>query len=92
MEVFTRRIIGFAVERACVDGVSVCRIFNYAAARQPLPKRVSSDHDPLFRFHLWLAGSTPAQRAAAPTPVGAALACHAWRQICPGSFQTPIVG
>ena len=30
-------------------------MFNDAIAGQPLPKRVSTDHDPLFRFHRWLA-------------------------------------
>ena len=55
MDVFTRRIVGFGVERACIDGVSVCRMFNHAVADRPLPKCVSTDHDPLFRFHRWLA-------------------------------------
>ena len=55
MDVFTRRIIGFGVHPADIDGVSVCRLFNCATARQPLPKRLSTDHDPLFRFHRWLA-------------------------------------
>jgi transposase InsO family protein len=55
MDVFTRRLIGFGVERADVDGISVCRMFKHAVAGQPLPKHVSTDHDPLFRFHRWLA-------------------------------------
>jgi transposase InsO family protein len=55
MDVFTRRLIGFGVERACIDGVSVCRMFNHAIAGQSLPKHLSTDHDPLFRFHRWLA-------------------------------------
>ena len=55
MDVFTRRIIGFGVEPADIDGVSVCRMFKHAVAGQLLPKRLSSDHDPLFRFHRWLA-------------------------------------
>ncbi len=55
MDVFTRRIVGFGVEPAHVDGISVCRMFNHARARQRLPKRVSTDHDPLFRFHRWRA-------------------------------------
>ncbi|MGZ5166946.1 MAG: integrase core domain-containing protein, partial [Burkholderiales bacterium] len=55
MDVFTRRIIGFGVEHAYVDGVSVCRMFNHATAGQRVPKYVSTDHDPLFRFHRWLA-------------------------------------
>jgi len=55
MAVFTRRSVGFGVERADIDGVAVCRMFNRAIARQPLPKHISTDHDPLFRFHRWLA-------------------------------------
>jgi transposase InsO family protein len=55
MDVFTRRIVGFGVEPANIDGISVCRMFNCATTGQPQPKRVSTDHDPLFRFHRWLA-------------------------------------
>jgi transposase InsO family protein len=55
MDVFTRRIIGFGVEPAHIDGISVCRMFNQARYAQPLPKRLSTDHDPLFRFHRWRA-------------------------------------
>jgi putative transposase len=55
MDVFTRRMVGFAVARGSMDGVSVCRMFNQAIAGQPLPKHVSTDNDPLFRFHRWLA-------------------------------------
>jgi len=55
MDVFTRRIIGFGVERADLCGVSVCRMFNQIIAGKSLPKHLSSDHDPLFRFHRWLA-------------------------------------
>ena len=55
IDVFTRRFVGFAVERGDVDGPVVCRMFNDARATQPLPKYLSTDHDPLFRFHRWLA-------------------------------------
>jgi len=55
MDVFTRRIIGFGVGREHIDGVTVCRMFNQAVAGQPRPKHLSTDHDPLFRFHRWLA-------------------------------------
>jgi putative transposase len=55
MDVFTRRIIGFGVERTYIDGVSLCRMFNHAVSSQRLPRHVSTDHDPLFRFHRWLA-------------------------------------
>ena len=55
MDLFTRRIVGFGVGPANIDGASVCRMFNDATAGEPKPKRVSTDHDPLFRFHRWLA-------------------------------------
>ena len=55
MDVCTRRLVGFGIERANIDGISVCRMFNRAIAGQRLPKRISTDHDPLFRFHRWLA-------------------------------------
>jgi transposase InsO family protein len=54
-DVFTRRIIGLGVERVQIDGVCVCRLFNHAVAGQVLPKHVSTDHDPVFRFHRRLA-------------------------------------
>jgi len=55
MDIFTRRIIGFGVAAANLDGPSVCRMFNRAIARQNMPRHLSSDHDPLFRFQRWLA-------------------------------------
>ena len=55
MDVFTRRIIGFGVEHADPCGVSICRMFNQIIVGKPLPRHLSSDHDPLFRFNRWLA-------------------------------------
>lgn len=55
IDVFTRRFIGFAVERGNIDGAAVCQMFNSAIAVQGLPKYLSSDNDPLFRFHRWRA-------------------------------------
>ena len=55
MDVFTRRLVGFGIARGPIDGLSVCRMFNSVIAGQPLPNRLSMDHDPLFRFHRWLA-------------------------------------
>ena len=55
MDLFTRRIIGFGIEPANIDGISVCRMFSHAIAGQRLPKYLSRDNDPLFRFHRWLA-------------------------------------
>ena len=55
MDQFTRRIIGFAVQRGFVDGLALCQMFKRAIHTQTLPKYLSSDHDPLYRFHQWQA-------------------------------------
>jgi putative transposase len=55
MDLFTRRIIGFGVAPADLDGIAVCRMFNRAISGQSLPRYLSSDNDPLFRSHRWLA-------------------------------------
>src|SRR5437667_5244675 len=56
MDQYTRRIIGFGVHAGKVDGVALCRMFNRAIRGQYwLPKYLSSDNDPLYRFHQWQA-------------------------------------
>jgi transposase InsO family protein len=55
MDQFTRRIVGFGVHRGVVDGVALCRMFNRATRGHTLPTYLSSDHDPLYRFHQWQA-------------------------------------
>src|SRR5215468_4389936 len=55
MDQFTRRLIGFGVHRGIVDGVALCRMFQRAIQGQGLPQYLSSDHDPLYRFHQWKA-------------------------------------
>jgi putative transposase len=56
MDQFTRRIVGFAVRPGVLDGPTVCRMFNEVLGRSgSTPQRLSSDHDPLFRFHRWRA-------------------------------------
>jgi putative transposase len=55
MDVYTCRIMGFGVGAANLDGVRVCRMFNRAIARQALPRHLSSDNEPVFRFHRWRA-------------------------------------
>ena len=47
--------MGFAVHRGVVDGVALCHMFNRAMGHQPAPTYLSSDHDPLYRFHQWQA-------------------------------------
>jgi transposase InsO family protein len=51
----TRRIVGFGVHRGVVDGVGLCRMFNRATRSHSMPTYLSSDHDPLYRFHQWQA-------------------------------------
>jgi putative transposase len=51
MDQFTRRIIGFGVQCGAVDGVTLCRMFHRTIRGKNLPKYLSSDHDPLYRFH-----------------------------------------
>jgi putative transposase len=55
MDQYTRRIIGFGIHAEAVDGRALCRMFNRAIGCQTVPKYLSSDHDPLYRFHQWQA-------------------------------------
>jgi len=55
MDQFTRRMIGFGVQRGIVDGLALCRMFQQAIRRHSLPKYLSTDNDPLYRFHQWQA-------------------------------------
>jgi putative transposase len=55
MDQYTRRIIGFGIHRGIVDGSALCRMFQRAIQRQSLPKYLSTDNDPLYRFHQWQA-------------------------------------
>jgi transposase InsO family protein len=55
MDQFSRRIVGFGVHRGIVDGPALCRMFRRAIRGSALPKYLSSDHDPLYRFHQWKA-------------------------------------
>jgi transposase InsO family protein len=55
MDQFTRRIVGFGVQRSVIDGAALCRMFNRAVRGQTTPKYLSTDNDPLYRFHPWQA-------------------------------------
>ena len=55
MDQFTRRIVGFGVQRSVVDGAALCRMFNGAVRGQTTPKYLSTDNDPLYRFLQWQA-------------------------------------
>ena len=56
MDQYTRRMMGFGVHAGTVDGVALCRMFNRAIRGQRrMPKYLSADHDPLYRFGQWQA-------------------------------------
>jgi len=56
MDQYTRRIVGFGVHAGTVDGPALCRMFKRAIRWQRrMPKHLSSDHDPLYRFGQWQA-------------------------------------
>jgi transposase InsO family protein len=54
MDHHTRRIIGFGIHAGVVNGEALCRMFKQAIRGvAAVPKYLSSDHDPLYRFHQW---------------------------------------
>jgi putative transposase len=53
MDQFTRRIIGFGIQRGDVDGPALCRMFTKAVSGESTPTYLSSDNDPLFTYHQW---------------------------------------
>ena len=55
MDQFTRRIVDVAVRAGDLSGVDVCCMFNEIISRKALPKYLSSDNDPLFKFYQWQA-------------------------------------
>src|SRR6516225_4637185 len=55
MDQFSRRIIGFGIHRGTVDGPSLCLMFQRGIQGPWLPKYLSTDNDPLYRFHQWQA-------------------------------------
>ena len=56
MDQYTRCIIGFGLHAGAVDGIALCRMFNHAIrGHRSIPKYLSSDNDPLYRFRQWQA-------------------------------------
>lgn len=55
MDKWSRKIIGFGIQVGPVNGPVLCRMFNQATAKHPTPTYISTDHDPLFKFHRWQA-------------------------------------
>jgi len=55
MDQFTRKIIGFSVHAGDLDGIAACVMFNKIISGKNPPKYLSTDNDPLFKFHRWQA-------------------------------------
>ena len=56
MDHSTREVIGVAVVSGSPSGADVCRMFaKIRNASGRTPRHLSSDHDPLFKFHQWIA-------------------------------------
>jgi putative transposase len=55
MDQYTRRIIGFGIQAGVVNGDALCHMFKQAIRVAAVPKYLSSDHDPLYRYHQWQA-------------------------------------
>jgi len=55
MDQFTRRLVGVGVQCGAVTGADLCRMFNGAIHGQGTPRHLSTDHDPLFEAHRWMA-------------------------------------
>ena len=51
MDQYSRRIIGVGIHAGAVDNVSLCCMFNKILSGKRVPQRLSSDNDPLFRYH-----------------------------------------
>jgi len=51
---FSRQIIGFAIHAGDPSRIDTCRMFNsIISGKSKLPKYLSSDNDPPFKFHRW---------------------------------------
>ena len=50
-DINTRSIVGFATYTGNVDSIAACRLFNQIQLGNNLPKRISTDHDPVFTHH-----------------------------------------
>jgi len=56
MDQYSRRIIGFSIQKDGYSGPTVCRMFNEIVSQsQVYPKRISTDNDPIFNFNRWKA-------------------------------------
>ena len=99
----TRRIVGFGVHAGDVDGVALCRMFNKVIVGMSVSKYLSTDNDPLFTYHQWLANLrileidelktvpyTPVAMSGVGATHPATLHNDAREKLCGRLFQLPI--
>ena len=55
MDQYFRHIVGFGVYAGCIDGASLCCLFNRIISHRQSPQCLSSDYDPLFHYQRWQA-------------------------------------
>jgi len=55
LDQYTRRIIGFAAYRDDLNGPAICCMFHNIINGHSPPKYLSSDNDPMLKFHRWKA-------------------------------------
>jgi putative transposase len=56
IDIYSRKIIGFSIEKSTHTGTGICRMLAAICGKaEREPKRISTDHDPLFKFHRWKA-------------------------------------
>jgi len=55
MDQCTPRLVGIGVHGGAVTGADLCRLLNAAIHGQGVPRHLSTDHDPLFEAHRWMA-------------------------------------
>tara|TARA_R110002049_G_scaffold191507_1_gene360472 strand:+ start:42335 stop:42748 length:414 start_codon:yes stop_codon:yes gene_type:complete len=55
MDAWNRKLVGLSVNKGPVDGPTLCRMFNQIISNKSAPHYISTDNDPLFQFHCWIA-------------------------------------
>ena len=56
MDEYSRKIVGFSIQKEAYTGASVCRMFNdILEGASTFPKRISTDNNPIFKSNRWLA-------------------------------------
>ncbi len=55
MDHFSRQIVGISVHKGPLAGENICQMFAKIVIQKHLPKYLSTDHDPLFRYFQWQA-------------------------------------